>query len=103
MNALKDFDTDHLIQSAASGDAKAGDELLQRYRQRLRRLVQIRLDSKLTARVDPSDVVQDVLLTAHQRLDDYLRARPISFYPWLRQIAINRLSLRPKQLSSLQL
>ncbi len=92
MNALRDFDTDHLLQSAASGDANAGNELLQRHRQRLRSLVRIRLDSKLAGRVDPSDVVQDVLLTAHQRLDDYLRDRPISFFPWLRQITLNRLT-----------
>jgi RNA polymerase sigma-70 factor (ECF subfamily) len=92
VNALKDFDTDQLLQSAASGDDEAAAELLQRHRQRLRSLVRIRLDSRLAGRVDPSDVVQDVLLTAHQRLEAYLRDRPISFYPWLRQITLNRLT-----------
>ena len=69
MNALKDPDTDQLLQSAVSGDDDAAEELLHRHRQRLRNLIQIRLDAKLAGRVDPSDVVQDVLLTAHRRLD----------------------------------
>ena len=92
MNALQDFDTDQLLQSAVSGNQDAADVLLQRHRQRLRTLVRTRLDSRLAGRVDPSDVVQDVLLAAHRRLDDYLREQPISFYAWLRQIALNRLT-----------
>ena len=91
MNELKDFDTDQLLQSAASGVGKAADELLNRHRRRLRQLVTVRLNNELANRVDPSDVVQDVLATAHQRLDDFLRDRPIAFYPWLRQITLNRM------------
>jgi RNA polymerase sigma-70 factor (ECF subfamily) len=73
MSALKDLDTDQLLQFAASGDAQAADQLFRRYRQRIRKLVAIRLDAKLAARVDLSDVVQDVLIIAHQRLKEYLR------------------------------
>jgi RNA polymerase sigma-70 factor (ECF subfamily) len=54
-------------------------------------MVALRLDRRLAARVDPSDVVQDVLLDAAQGLDDYLRERPVPFYPWLRQLAWDRL------------
>ena len=92
MNTIQDFDTDQLLQSAVAGDDGAAEELLQRHRQRLRSLVRTRLDSRLAGRIDPSDVVQDVLLTAHQRLDNYLRDRPIPFYAWLRQITLNRLT-----------
>jgi RNA polymerase sigma-70 factor (ECF subfamily) len=41
--------------------------------------------------VDPSDVVQDTLAEASQRLPNYVRQRPVSFYPWLRQIAWQRI------------
>lgn len=49
------------------------------------------MDRRLAARFDPSDVIQDALAEAEQRLDEYLRDRPVSFYPWLRHIAWERL------------
>jgi RNA polymerase sigma-70 factor (ECF subfamily) len=39
------------------------------------------------ARLDASDVVQEVLVEAHRRLDGYLASPPLPFHPWLRQIA----------------
>jgi RNA polymerase sigma-70 factor (ECF subfamily) len=50
-------------------------------------MVSLRLDRRLNARVDPSDVVQEALAQADRRLDDYMRDRPLPFYPWLRQFA----------------
>jgi RNA polymerase sigma-70 factor, ECF subfamily len=84
-------DTDELVQRSAHGDAAARQELLARHRGRLRQMIGVRLDRRLLARLDPSDVVQEVLVEAHQKLDDYLRDRPLPFYPWLRQIAWQRL------------
>jgi RNA polymerase sigma-70 factor (ECF subfamily) len=84
-------DTDHLLAEARRGEASARSALLERHRNRLRRMVLVRLDTRLAARVDPSDVVQDVLLEADQKLGDYLQKRPLPFYPWLRQIAKDRL------------
>lgn len=51
----------------------------------------VRIDRRLGQRVDPSDVVQETLLEALRRLPKYLKERPLPFYPWLRQIAWNRL------------
>src|SRR5262249_37623824 len=65
--------------------------LLDRHRDRLRQMIAVRLDHRLAPRVDPSDVVQDVLLEADQQLADYLKKRPLPFFPWLRQIAENKL------------
>jgi RNA polymerase sigma-70 factor (ECF subfamily) len=84
-------DTDQLLRLARGGDPSAPGRLLARHRPRLRRLVRLRLDPRLGARVDPSDVVQEALAEAARRLDDYLRERPLPFYPWLRQIALERL------------
>jgi RNA polymerase sigma-70 factor (ECF subfamily) len=55
-------------------------------------MVALRLDPRLAARVDPSDVVQDVLAEADRRLDAYMRKQPLPFYPWLRQLAVDRLA-----------
>jgi RNA polymerase sigma-70 factor (ECF subfamily) len=84
-------DTDMLLDCAARGDDAARQALLGRNRDRLRRMVMVHLDRRLAARVDPSDVVQEALAEANQRLSDYARHRPIPFYPWLRQLAWDRL------------
>jgi RNA polymerase sigma-70 factor (ECF subfamily) len=54
-------------------------------------MIAVRMDRRLIARVDPSDVVQDVLAEAAQELSEYLRRQPVAFYPWLRQLAWDRL------------
>jgi RNA polymerase sigma-70 factor (ECF subfamily) len=54
-------------------------------------MVAVRIDPRVAARLDPSDVVQDTLAEAHRRLDDYLAAQPVPFYLWLRQLAQDRL------------
>jgi RNA polymerase sigma-70 factor (ECF subfamily) len=54
--------------------------------------VAVRLDRRLAARIDPSDVVQETLADAAKRFDLYLRDRPLPFYPWLRQITQERLA-----------
>jgi RNA polymerase sigma-70 factor (ECF subfamily) len=83
--------TEILLKQAADGNPTAVSELFQLHRPRLRRMVVVHLDERLRARVDPSDVVQEVLLEAHRRLPEYLQERPITFYPWLRQLAWDRL------------
>ena len=71
---------------AEAGDQSAQNELLVRHRDRLRRMVVALMDPRLTARVDPSDVLQDAFATAARKLPTYLEKRSIDFYPWLRQI-----------------
>jgi RNA polymerase sigma-70 factor (ECF subfamily) len=85
-------DTEELLQRSAAGDRGARGDVLQRHRARLRRLVSVHMDPRLAARLDPSDVVQEVLAEADRRLDNYLRDRPLPFYPWLRQLAVDRLA-----------
>src|SRR5262249_1582885 len=85
-------DSDDLLQRAGQGDAQARDELFAQHRERLRRMIAVRLNRRLAARLDPSDLVQDVLVEAHRRLAGYLRERPLPFYAWLRQIAWQRVT-----------
>jgi RNA polymerase sigma-70 factor (ECF subfamily) len=84
-------DTEELLRRSADGDGTARQELLARHRGRLRQMIAVRLDRRLLARLDPSDVVQEVLVEAHEKLDDYLQQPPLPFYPWLRQRAWQRL------------
>jgi RNA polymerase sigma-70 factor (ECF subfamily) len=84
-------DTDELLRRSAAGEDDARQQLLARHRDRLHHMIGVRLDRRLLARLDPSDVVQEVLMEANDRLNDYLRDRPLPFYPWLRQMAWQRL------------
>jgi RNA polymerase sigma-70 factor (ECF subfamily) len=84
-------EADELVERAARGDDAARHELLAQHRDRLKRMVAVHLDRRLAARVDPSDIVQEALLDAHRELSDYLSRRPLPLYPWLRQLAWERL------------
>jgi RNA polymerase sigma-70 factor (ECF subfamily) len=88
---LRDADAEELIDRARRGDAEARQQLLMRHRDRLRRMVAVHLDRRITARIDPSDVVQEALMDAAQKLSHYLEERPLPFYPWLRRLAWDHL------------
>jgi RNA polymerase sigma-70 factor, ECF subfamily len=79
--------TQELIDGAGRGDGDARRELLERYRDYLRRMVASRLDRRLAPRLDPSDIVQESLAEAAGRMDDYLRNPTLPFFGWLRLIA----------------
>jgi RNA polymerase sigma-70 factor, ECF subfamily len=83
---------DALLDDAAHGDVQAVRCLLEKHQGRLRKMIAARLDPRLAARLDPSDVVQDTLADAAQKLPDYLRDRPLPFYPWLYRLAADRLA-----------
>jgi RNA polymerase sigma-70 factor (ECF subfamily) len=80
-----------LLRQARAGDRPAMERLFAAYRAYLLRFVELRLDARLRARVDPSDVIQDAQLEAFRRLNDYLERRPMPFRLWLRQITNDRI------------
>jgi RNA polymerase sigma-70 factor (ECF subfamily) len=88
---IDDEETEELLRRAGRGDGPAVQELLGRHRDRLRRMISVRMDPRLVARVDPSDVIQEATAEAARRLPEYLRRRGCPFYPWLRGIAWERL------------
>jgi RNA polymerase sigma-70 factor (ECF subfamily) len=81
-----------LLERAATGSQSAVEELLATHRPPLRRMIAVRLDPRLAGRIDPSDVVQEVLAEAHGNLDSYLRDRPLPFHLWLRRLALDQMS-----------
>jgi RNA polymerase sigma-70 factor (ECF subfamily) len=76
-----------LLGRVERGEDGAADRLWERHREPLRRMIGLRLDRGLGRRVDASDVVQDVLLKADQRLREYLRDPSVPFHVWLRGLA----------------
>ena len=54
-------------------------------------MVQLRMDRAISQRIDASDIVQDVLLEASQRLKHYLQDPRMPFHLWLRQLAKDQL------------
>jgi RNA polymerase sigma-70 factor, ECF subfamily len=84
-------DVEQLVALAAAGDASVRCKLLDHHRDRLNRMFALRMDSRLARRVDESDLVQETLAEAALKLPDYLTRRPLPFYPWLRQIAEQKL------------
>ena len=84
-------ETKQLLRDAGDGNGEAVNRLLERHRQSLRRLVQMRLDRALAGRVDASDIVQDVMLEASRRLGDFISDARLPFHLWLRQLAKDRI------------
>lgn len=84
-------ETSDLLRRAAERDSEAIDRLLEQHRERLRQMVAFRIDARLRQRFDPSDVVQETLIEAVQRLPHFFKQSEITFYPWLRELALNRM------------
>lgn len=72
------------VRRAVDGDARAWDDLLADHRGRLRRMVALRLDRRLLARLDPSDVVQEVCVEALAGLAEFQRRKEMPFFLWMR-------------------
>ena len=53
-------------------------------RERLKRIVNFRLDYRLNGRISESDVIQDTYVRASQRLDSFLEKPEMPFFVWLR-------------------
>lgn len=83
--------TQELLNGVAGGDQSAMNRLMDRHREAVRRMIQMRLDRAVARRVDASDVVQDVMLEASQRLQDYMQNPSMPFHLWLRQLAKDRI------------
>ena len=75
---------EELLDAARLGDEKALAALIGRHRERLERMVSLRMDRRLQARVDPTDVVQDAYLTARGKFRQYIANPQLPFFLWLR-------------------
>ena len=80
-----------LLALCSSGDEHALNELMQKYRSRLKRLVRLRLNPLLRTRVDDSDVIQDAFLEASKRIEEFAKSPEVPFFLWIRKIVAHKL------------
>jgi RNA polymerase sigma-70 factor (ECF subfamily) len=80
-----------LLGRAGAGDAEALGRLFSLHRERLRRMVNMRLDTRLQGRLDPSDVLQEAYLEFANSLDKYARNPAIPLFLWLRLLTGRKL------------
>jgi RNA polymerase sigma-70 factor (ECF subfamily) len=85
-------ETLNLLRGAEQGDRDAVDQLMDRHRDSLHRMIRCRLNPGVAGRMDASDIVQEALLTASRRLAEYLQNPRMPFHAWLRQLARDRLA-----------
>jgi RNA polymerase sigma-70 factor (ECF subfamily) len=90
-------ETLYLLDRIRSGERAAFDSLFGRHQLWLRRLVQLRMDTRLKARLDPSDVVQETQLEAFRRLNTFLQQPPMPFRLWLRKTLEERLLMAERR------
>lgn len=83
--------THELLDLVRDGDDAATNRLLERHREALRRMADMRLDPKIRQRVDASDIIQDVMIEANRRLQKYLDNPIMPFHLWLRQMTTDRI------------
>jgi RNA polymerase sigma-70 factor, ECF subfamily len=82
---------DILTQRLRAGDLAAAGELFATCRDRLKRMVRLRLDRRLQGRLDASDVLQEAFLDVQKRAADFAAKGDMAAYLWLRLITTERL------------
>jgi RNA polymerase sigma-70 factor (ECF subfamily) len=80
-----------LLACLGQGDQQSLATLFTRNRDRLRRMVEFRLDARLRRRVSPSDILQEAYIDALKRLPHYQASPDVPFFIWLRTVTVQRL------------
>lgn len=73
-----------LLDRLNDGDTSVLAELFELYRSRLKLMVRMRMDRRITGRLSPSDVLQETMMEATRRIDAYLENPNMPFHLWLR-------------------
>lgn len=82
----------NVLLKAKSGDQDSIGELLSVYRDYLLGIAVARLDPRIRARCNPSDVVQETLLEAFRDFHQFRGGLEREFLAWIRQILANNLA-----------
>jgi RNA polymerase sigma-70 factor, ECF subfamily len=82
-----------LLERLRAGDEQAVGELFELYRERLWRMLYVRLDRRLGRRVSPEDVLQEAFIDVAKRVGEYLAEPSVPFYVWLRFLTVQRMQM----------
>ena len=92
MPAETDAEVAALVARLRVGDQTALAVLFDKHREKLRRMVQLRLDHRLAGRVSPSDILQEAYIDALKRVEHYFEKPDQPFFGWLRLVVGQRLA-----------
>jgi RNA polymerase sigma-70 factor (ECF subfamily) len=81
------------LEQAVAGNQESWNTLVSQQRDRLRRLVAFRMDDRLQGRIDPSDVIQEAMIEAWQRLPEFAKEQKVPLFVWLRTLTLQRLGM----------
>ncbi len=84
--------TRELFRGLEAGDTRSIAELFAYYRPQLAQMLRIRMPAAISARLDPSDVLQEVYLDMTRQIRSYVGNRKVTFYVWLRTLTWERLA-----------
>jgi RNA polymerase sigma-70 factor (ECF subfamily) len=73
-------------------DVEGPSRPLESYREYLRLLARMNLHDRLQGRIDPSDIVQQTLLKAHEKQDQFRGTTDAERAAWLRAILANQIA-----------
>lgn len=86
-----DAETLELLRNVQHDDIAWG-QLLDSFRPRLRAMIELRMHSMIRGRVDASDIIQEAMMDASQRLPEFLDNPSVPFFVWLRVLTGQRLA-----------
>jgi RNA polymerase sigma-70 factor (ECF subfamily) len=86
-------ETAKLLDRLRQQDQEVLGELFMLYRDRLWRMLFVRLDRRLASRVTPDDVLQETFLDVAKRIQEYLADPAVPFYVWLRFLTVQRMQM----------
>ena len=76
---------------STSNAATPLEDLFDEHRERLRRMVRLRMDQRMQGRLDDSDVIQEAFVEAVQRYPEYTAKPEVSPFVWLRFLTAQKL------------
>ena len=92
MSLSNDEDPIEIIHRSGA-DPQVLGQIWEHYRDRLRRVVRLRLDRRLQGRADPFDVLQEAFLDFQSRPAEFAQKPDMPFFLWLRFLTGQRLQL----------
>ena len=90
--SLESTQETELLSRAKLGDAESLGLLMQQHFDKLTRIVEFRMDPRLSGRLEPRDVVQESFLEATKRFAYFVENQKSTFFLWLRYLTIQKLS-----------